>query len=52
MWRSSKINIWALLFLIYINDLSNCLKLTAPFLYAGDTQIFTSSHDPAKIANN
>ena len=34
-----------LLFLIYINDLPNCLESTIPCLYADDTQIFTSSHD-------
>ena len=41
-----------LLFLIYINDLPNCLKSTIPCLYADDTQIFTSSHDTAKIADS
>ena len=41
-----------LLFLIYINDLPNCLKKTAPCLYADDTQIFASSHDPAELAND
>ena len=40
-----------LLFLIYINDLPNCLKSTIPCLYADDTHIFTSSHDTAKIAD-
>ena len=41
-----------LLFLIYINDLPNCLKSTIPYLYADDTQIFTSLHDTAKIADS
>ena len=41
-----------LLFLIYINDLPNCLKKTAPCLYADDTQIFASSHDPVELAND
>ena len=41
-----------LLFLIYINDLPNCLQSTIPCLYADDTQIFTSSHDTAKIADS
>ena len=40
------------MFLIYINDLPNCLKSTVPCLYADDTQIFTSSHDPTKISDN
>ena len=39
-------------FLIYINDLPNCLKSTIPCLYADDTQIFTSLHDTAKIADS
>jgi hypothetical protein len=34
-----------LLFLIYINDLPNCLESTVPCLYADETQIFASSHD-------
>ena len=42
----------SLLFLIYINDLPNCLKFTTPCLYADDTQIFTSSFDIGVLANN
>ena len=41
-----------LLFLIYINDLPNCLNSTTPCLYADDTQIFASSRDPAELAYN
>ena len=41
-----------LLFLIYINDLPNCLKSTVPCLYADDTQCFTLSRDPAKIVDS
>jgi len=41
-----------LLFLIYINDLPNCLKFTTLCLYADDTQIFTSSSDISVLANN
>ena len=41
-----------LLFLIYINDLPNCLKKTAHCLYADDTQIFTSTHDAVELAND
>ena len=33
------------MFLIYINDLPNCLESTVPCLYADDTRIFASSHD-------
>ncbi len=32
-----------LLFLLYINDLPDCLHKTTPCLYADDTQIFASS---------
>ena len=41
-----------LLFLIYINDLPNCLKFTNPCLYADDTQIFSSSFDSDVLGNN
>ena len=41
-----------LLFLIYINDLPNCLSSTTPCLYADDTQIFTSSYDALEITNS
>ena len=41
-----------LLFLIYINDLPNCLKFTTPCLYADNTQIFSSSFDSSILANN
>ena len=41
-----------LLFLIYINDLPNCLKFTTPCLFADDTQIFTSSFDISVLTNN
>ena len=38
-----------LLFLLYINDLSDCLKLTTPGMYADDTQIFSSSNDANEL---
>ena len=41
-----------LLFLIYINNLPNCLKFTNPCFYADDTQIFISSFDIGALANN
>ena len=34
-----------LFFLLYINDLPECLRSTAPCMYADDTRIFTSSFD-------
>ena len=40
-----------LLFLLYVNDLPNCLQFTAPCIYADDTQISASSHDSAELAN-
>ena len=33
----------ALIYLLYINDMPDCLKSTTPCLYADDTDIFTSS---------
>ena len=33
-----------LLFLLYINDLPECLRSTTPCMYADDTQIFSSSY--------
>ena len=41
-----------LLFLIYINDLPNCLESTVPCLYTDDTQIFASSHDTEDLIDN
>ena len=32
-----------LLFILYINDLPNCLKNSKPFIYADDTNLFTSN---------
>ena len=39
-----------LLFLIYINDLSNCLKNADCDMFADDTQIGTASNDAIAIA--
>ena len=41
-----------LLFLIYLNNLHNCLKSSVLCLYADDSQIFTSSCDSVESANN
>ena len=41
-----------LLFLIYINDLPNCLEFTTPCLNADDSQIFGSSTDATVLVNN
>ena len=41
-----------LLFLIYINDLPNCLRNTTPCLYADDTQVFAASYDFDELAND
>ena len=37
------------LFLLYINDLPDCLKSTNPCMYADDTQIFLSSYDANEL---
>jgi len=39
----------ALLFLLYINDLPECLGSTTPCMYGNDTQIFLSSDDANKL---
>ena len=41
-----------LLFLIYINDLPQCLQKTEPQLFADDTQIATASHDINEIVES
>ncbi|CAB3986869.1 Hypothetical predicted protein [Paramuricea clavata] len=41
-----------LLFLLYINDLPDCLKSTNPCMYADDTQIFSSSYDANELVVN
>ena len=38
-----------LLFLLYINDLPECLSSTTPCIYADDTQIFSSSYDANEL---
>lgn len=37
------------LFLLYFNDLRDCLKLTTPCMYADDTQIFASSYNANEL---
>ena len=37
------------IFLLYINDLPDCLKSTNPCMYADDTQIFSSSCDANEL---
>ena len=45
-------NLGALLFLIYINDLPNCLKTSIPAMYADDTSlsVFVESTSDANIS--
>ena len=38
-----------LLFLLYINDLPECLRSTTPWMHADDTQIFSSSYDANEL---
>ena len=40
-----------LLFLLYINDLPECLNNTVPSLYADDTEIYTSFNDSVDLIN-
>ena len=41
-----------LLFLLYINDLPECLDKTSPYLYADDTQILSSANDIEELTEN
>ena len=41
-----------LLFLLYINDLPDCLQKTSPYLYADDTQICCSSNSLIELTEN
>ena len=41
-----------LLFLLYINDLPDCLDKTIPCLYADDTQIFSAAKDIPQLTEN
>ena len=41
-----------LLFLLYINDLPECLQKTTPYLYADDTQICCSSNSLIELTEN
>ncbi len=41
-----------LLFLLYINDLPQCLQKTTPGLYADDTEIYASSHNVNGLIDN
>ncbi len=42
----------SLLFLLYINDLPDCLRKTSPYLYADDTQICCSSNSMIELTEN
>ena len=41
-----------LLFLLYINDLADCLDKATPCLYADDTQIFLAATDLTEVNEN
>ncbi len=42
----------SLLFLLYINDLPQCLQKTTPGLYADDTEIYASSYNVNDLIDN
>ena len=52
LWGPSRIHIRPLLFLLYINDLPDCLEKSTPCLYADDTQIFPSAKDCEELNAN
>jgi hypothetical protein len=41
-----------LLFLLYINDLPNCLDSSVPVLFAADTNLTTSGSTASEIQDN
>ena len=41
-----------LLFILYINDLPNCLEFSVPQMYAGDTHLTFAGRDPDLIERN
>ena len=41
-----------LLFIVYINDLPNCLEFSVPQMYAGDTHLTFAGRDPDLIERN
>jgi len=43
LWRTPRLNNWPLLFLIYINDLLNCLNAGFPRMYEDDTNVTFSA---------
>ena len=45
MWCVTGNDPWPLLFLIYINDLPNCLSFSVPRMYADDTHITYAGSD-------
>ena len=49
MWCTTKFNIGPLLFLIYVNDMSNVSQLLFTLLFADDTNVFTIGKDVRQL---
>ena len=49
MWSSSWIDPWSLLFLIYINDLPNCLQFTTTRMFTDDTNRTASGKSISEV---
>ena len=49
MWSSPRINPWALLFLLYINDLANASSKIFSVLFADDSNLFLTGKNPNEL---
>ena len=47
MWRATGFNSWAILFLVYVNELNNTSVLD-PIMFADDTNLFYSHQNKKK----
>ena len=51
MWGTTSLNLGPVLFLLYINDLPNCLETTKATLFADDTNLTCEGYSFHEIEN-